>query len=221
MKTYGQFCPVAQALEVLAERWTLLVVRELLMGSSRFGDLHRGVPRMSRTLLAQRLRSLQDAAIVERREGAQGPEYVLTEAGRALMPVIESIGCWGKAHARFPLEEEQLDAELLMWDLHRRLERERLPHERTVVRFDFTGTRRGHDRIWLVLDRDDVDVCVTHPGFEEALEVDADLRSFTEVWRGERSLQQAIREKRIRLSGASELKRAFPGWLRLSVFADA
>lgn len=221
MKTYGQFCPVAQALEIIAERWTLLVVRELLAGSTRFNELRRGVPRMSRTLLSQRLATLQDSGIVIRDEEDGLPTYRLTEAGEALRPIVWDIGVWGKLHAQFPVEEEQLDPELLMWDIHRRLERERLPSERTLVRFDFSGTKRGSKRIWLILDREDVDVCITHPGFDEALTVDSDLRLFTEVWRGERSLKQAIRSKQIRLEGSGSLKRAFPDWLQLSVFADA
>lgn len=221
MKTYGQFCPVAQALEILAERWTLLVVRELLMGSSRFSELQRGVPLMSRTLLSQRLRTLQDAGIVRRIDTPSGPQYRLTEAGDALRPIVEQIGLWGKQFAHRGLSEEHLDPNLLMWDMQRRLHRERLPADRTVVLFRFTDARKGEQRFWLCVSTDAIDVCLANPGYDVDLTVDTDVRTMTEVWMGECSFQQCVRDGRVALKGPEGLRRSFPGWLALSVFAEA
>ncbi len=219
MKTYGQFCPVAQALEILAERWTLLVVRELLMGSTRFSELQRGVPLMSRTLLTQRLRTLEDVGIVTRRDGRSGPEYFLTEAGEQLRSILEDIGHWGKRFAHRDLPEEHLDPKLLMWDMQRRLRTENLPATRTVVLFRFADARKGERRFWLCVSAEVVDVCFRDPGFETDLTVDTDVRTLTEVWLGKRSLAQSIREGSVVLEGPRPLVRAFPGWLALSVFA--
>jgi DNA-binding HxlR family transcriptional regulator len=219
MKTYGQFCPIAQALEILAERWTLLVVRELLMGSTRFSELQRGVPLMSRTLLSQRLRQLQDAGVVERREGKSGPEYSLTEAGEELRTILEGIGHWGKRFAHPELPEEHLDPKLLMWDMQRRLHKDNLPSSRTVVLFRFSDARKGERRFWLCVSTDVVDVCYTNPGYEVDLTVDTDVRTLTEVWMGKRVLRQCIRERSVTLEGDKALQRSFPDWLALSSFA--
>jgi DNA-binding HxlR family transcriptional regulator len=219
MKTYGQFCPVAQALEVLAERWTLLVVRELLMGSTRFSELTRGVPLMSRTLLSERLQTLQTHGIITRSEGESGPEYHLTQRGQELRPVVESIGVWGQEHATEELREELLDSRLLMWDMRRRLHQELLPRERTVVMFRLFDRREGESRYWLHLERPDADLCFQNAGFTPDLTVESDLRVLVEVWMGKRALKQAIREQSVKLAGAAQLKREFPSWLMFSVFA--
>lgn len=221
MKTYGQFCPVAQALEILAERWTLLVVRELLMGSTRFGELLQGVPLMSRTLLSQRLRSLQDAGLVERHEASGGPEYQLTEAGQQLRPIVEAIGFWGRRFVQRGIPEEHLDPKLLMWDMQRRLHKDNLPTKATTVLFRFADARKGENRFWMCLRDGNVDICLTNPGFDVDLTLDTDVRTLTEVWMGERNLRQCIRERTVSLQGAEKLKRTFPDWLALSVFADA
>lgn len=221
MKAYGQFCPIAQALEVLAERWTLLIVRELLCGSHRFSEIQRGVPLMSRTLLSQRLKTLQDAGIITRREQSSGPSYELTEAGEALREIVMGIGVWGKQHLERGISEEELDPKLLMWDVQRRLDRRALPERRTVVLFRFPDAKAGERRFWLHADRDNVDLCLTASGFDVDLVVETDVRTLTEVWMGYRSLPAAIRNRSIVLEGSPALKRAFPGWLQLSPFAPA
>lgn len=220
MKTYGQFCPVAQALEILAERWTLLVVRELLCGSTRFTQLQRGVPLMSRTLLSQRLRTLQDCGVIERHEGELGPEYQLTEAGEALRPIVEAIGFWGKRFAQREVTEGQLDPSLLMWDLQRRLNVEVLPKKRTVVLFRFSDARKGQRRYWLHLDDEFVDLCLNNPGFSVDLEVDTDVQTLTDIWMGKQTVGNAVREGTLTMQGSPALKKAFPGWLGLSLFAS-
>jgi DNA-binding HxlR family transcriptional regulator len=224
MKSYGQFCPVAKACEIVAERWTPLVLRELLCGSTRFSELQRGVPLMSRTLLAQRLRELEDAGVVTSvpRARGRGREYRLTPAGEEARPLIMGLGEWGQRWARRQIGPDDLDAELLAWDMHRRLNVDRLPARRVVVRFDLRGVPRrqpGRKTWWLVLTRPEVDLCLKDPGHEVDLTVDADLGALTRVWMGDMRLQDALRGGLIRPDGPRPLVQAFPSWFGLSLFA--
>ena len=224
MKGYGQFCPVAKAAEIFAERWTPLVLRELVCGSRRFSDLHRGLPLMSRTLLAQRLRQLESAGIIRSaaKASGRGQEYFLTPAGEELRPVIEGLGEWGQRWARSQINPGDLDPGLLMWDIHRRLNVERLPAHRVVVLFDFRGVPKAWRNLrsfWLILQRPDVDLCIKDPGFEVDLVVDADLAALTKVWMGDMRFVDAMRAGLVSLAGPTVLVRAFPGWLALSGFA--
>lgn len=221
MKTYGQFCPIAQALEILAERWTLLIIRELLTDSHRFSEIQRGVPLMSRTLLSQRLKTLQDCNLVTRSTRDHAPYYELTEAGEALRDIVMQLGVWGKQYAQRSIPEEQLDPKLLMWDIQRRLDREALPTERKVVLFRFSDAAQGEQRFWLHVDQDDVDLCLTQAGFEPDLTVECQVRTLTEIWTGHRSLEASLRDGSVRLEGPKALKRSFPNWLLLSSFAEA
>jgi DNA-binding HxlR family transcriptional regulator len=224
MKGYGQFCPVAKAAEIVAERWTPLVLRELLCGSRRFCDLHRGVPLMSRTLLAERLEQLEDAGIVRSvaKPHGRGREYHLTAAGEELRPLIDRLGEWGQRWARAQVGRGDLDPGLLMWDIHRRVNLDALPPERVVVRFDFRGvpvTMHCPRTWWLVLDRREVDLCLKDPGFLVDIVVSADLRTLTRVWMGDVRLAETVRAGLIRIDGPTSLVRAFPTWLTLSTFA--
>jgi len=223
VKSYGQFCPVAQAMELLGERWTLLVVRELLAGSTRFSEIERGVPTMSRTLLSQRLATLVDAGVVERRPlpGARGHGYHLTDAGEGLRPIVEACGVWAVRWLRRDLRREELDAGLLMWDVQRNLVSEQLPDEPVLVHFHFPDGGRGKTRFWLRITRGEVDLCLTHPGFEVDLEVEASVRAMTQVWLGRRTLDEAVRAGDVRLSGDPRFVRSLSSWLRLSDFAPA
>lgn len=216
MRGYGQFCPVAQALEVLGERWTLLVVRELFAGSRRFSEIQRGVPLMSPTLLSRRLRRLRRAGIVER-----GPDgaYLLTGAGLELWPVVEGLGIWGQRWARDEIRPEHLDPSTLMWDMRRRFDHDAVPDRRVVIELRFRGLTSGHPVWWLTVDRADVDVCLTDPGFGVDLVVDADLRTMIMVWMGDLPLAQALRAEAVTVTGPPALERAFPRWLRLNVLA--
>jgi DNA-binding HxlR family transcriptional regulator len=223
VRGYGQFCPVAKASELLAERWTPLVVRELLCGSHRFNDLQRGVPLMSRSLLAKRLRELERAGVVERHRGAdgRGPEYRLTEAGEELRPIVMGLGTWGQRWARSELSRKELDPRLLMWDMQRNIETDALPGHRVVVRFRFTDVDGNLPRVtWLILDKDDVDVCYRDPGFEVDLLVAGRLRALIGVWLGDTTVPAAVQDGTLRLEGPRGLVRAFPGWLRRSAFAE-
>lgn len=219
MQTYQQYCPVARALEVLADRWTLLIVRELLLGSHRFNDIERGLPGISRSLLASRLRDLQHAGIIERLPSLRSrvEEYHFSDAGHELKPVIEALGGWGVRWAFDDPKPEELDAGLLVWKIHQRIDRDRLPDQRLVVEFDFTGG--GGRRVWLVLDPREVSVCVTPPRFEADLIVRADLSLFYRVWLGRLDYATAMRSGQIVVEGPPTLARQLPRWFLWSPMA--
>jgi DNA-binding HxlR family transcriptional regulator len=218
MTTYGQFCPVAKAMEVLDERWTLLVVRELLAGSTRFNELRRGNPRMSPALLAKRLRSLERAGVVRRYESDGHPGYRLTQAGEELRPLVEGLGSWGTRWVG-GLGEADLDPHLLMWDMRRTVPVAAWPRERTVVAFRLDGVPAPVARWWLVVRDGEVDVCDYDPGFEPTVTVSAALRTLVRVWRGDLSWQGALRGQDVTLDGPAEARRELPGWLGQSALA--
>jgi DNA-binding HxlR family transcriptional regulator len=221
---YGQFCPIALATEVLAERWTPLVIRELLLGSVRFNDLQRGVPRMSSALLARRLKELEFAGIVQRRPGAGGPEYHLTAAGRELYPVVEQMGLWAQRWLRHRLvDEPNLDPDLLMWDIRRRcLASPMAPGvKRYVAEFQLSGVPIDRRRYWLVFEQGRTDLCYKPPGFEVDLFVVASLKVLTAIWLGHITLEQALRDDSLKLDGSRRDVSAFRSWFGLSLFAPA
>jgi DNA-binding HxlR family transcriptional regulator len=223
-RRYGQFCPIALAAEILAERWTPLVVRELLCGSVRFNDLQRGVPRMSSALLARRLKELQFAGIVERRRGARGSfEYHLTGAGRELFPVVEKMGLWAQRWLRHDLvDTANLDSDLLMWDIRRNvLAKFPARGRRYVVEFRLSGVPISRRRYWLVFERGMVDLCYRNPGFDVDLFVGAGLRALTRIWLGHVSIDRAVRDGQLRLDGSRDDVRAFRSWFVLNMFAPA
>mgnify|MGYP006292548263 CR=1 FL=1 len=221
MRGYGQFCPVAKASEILTERWTPLVVRELMCGSRRFNEIHRGVPLMSRGLLSQRLQRLIAEGVVER--DATGDReagcYRLTEAGEELGPIIVQLGEWGARWVRSHLGEQDLDATLLMWDMRRQVQPTRFPAGRVVVAFEFLDAPRSRRFWWLLSDHDAVDLCATDPGFEPDLRVRGSLQALTAVWLGDRPLQEELAAGRLEIHGSSRLRKRFPEWLALSPFA--
>jgi len=224
MKTgFGQFCPVAVACEVFAERWTPIILRELLAGSQYFNEIHRGVPLISRPLLASRLRRLESAGVIERCSNPKKKShaYRLTEAGREFAPVIDQLGTWGQRWT-VRVDKRNLDAGFLMWNVRRRIARDRLPPRRVVVQFSFNGLPsryRGYRLFWLLLNGDQVELCVDDPGYEIDISVEADLATFAKVWLGDMSFNDALRSKQIQLLGRRELTRAFPSWLLFSRFA--
>jgi DNA-binding HxlR family transcriptional regulator len=217
---YGQFCPVALSSEVLAERWTLLVVRELLAGARRFNDIRRGLPRLSPTLLKDRLRTLERAGIVEQAvaSSTRGSDYRLTTAGEELRQVVAAIGQWGQRWAR-DIRPADLDPGWLVWAMHRRLNIAAMPAGRTVIEIEFGDAPQKHRRFWLVHCDGRVDVCLKDPGFEPTVRVATRVRTLAEVWRGIRPIDAEIRAGRLQLQGAPAVRRAFPGWLMLSMFA--
>lgn len=216
--SYRQFCPVAKAMELLDERWTLLLVRELLCGSEHFNELRRGLPRMSPTLLSRRLQQLIKAAVVERRADNGAVRYVLTPAGQELRPVVEALGAWGVRWVG-ELGDEDLDPKLLLWDMHRNLDLDAMPEGRTVLAFQFPDVPRSVRDWWLVVTRDQADVCDADPGHDVAVTITASLRSMVEVWRGDRAWSDALRAGDLRVHGPESMRRAVPNWFNLSIFA--
>jgi DNA-binding HxlR family transcriptional regulator len=221
MKGYGQFCPVAKAAEVLAERWTPLVLRELTCGSTRFNDLRRGVPLMSSSLLSQRLKFLEQEGVIERRRApsGRGYEYHLTDAGQELRPLISTMGEWGQRWVRSRFGPEDLDVALLMWDMKRSVRPENFPRRRIVVAFEFTEAPPNKSHWWLVSEQTEVDLCLNDPGYEVDLFIATDVRTMTAVWMGDVPLESAMASGALEAHGPTDLRRRLGAWLGLSAFA--
>ncbi len=220
MRGYGQYCPVAKSSEILGDRWTLLIVREMLGGASGFNELQRGLPGISRSVLADRMRALERCEVLERRTGPKGRtlEYRLTPAGRDLEPVVQAIGEWGATWAFTEPRADELDPSLLIVWMARHADRRRLPSGRTVVQFDFREPKR---RFWMVLEPAEVSVCLTHPGFDVDLHVLADTATMYRIYLGRAELGGAIRAGRLTLNGPRTLQRGFGHWFTWSAFAPA
>jgi len=220
MRGYGQFCPIAKASEVLGERWTHLVVREMFRGPASFNAMRRGVPLMSPSLLSARLKTLEQAGIVDRNDGDGGVTYSLTEAGQELKPIIMQLGVWGHRWVRSQLTPDDLDPSLLIWDIHRNLHTEYLPATRTVLHFEFVEFEKKFRNFWLVVNDGDVDVCIKDPGHDVDLHIQTDTKTLTGVWMGDLSLRQALHTRLIALQGARELQKNISNWLGRNVFAE-
>jgi DNA-binding HxlR family transcriptional regulator len=220
MAEYRQYCPVARAAEIIADRWTPLIIREMLAGSRHFNAIERGLPGISRSLLASRLRHLEDAGVLERRKGDRSnvSEYELTAAGHELRRVLDRLGQWGVRWAFEDPKPEELDPVLLLWKIHRRIHRHLLPPTRTVIEFDFRG--RGGRRLWLVLEPREVSVCLRPPGFDPDVIVRADLAVFYRVWLCQLDYDTAVRSGAVVVEGTPALVRAFPRWLMWSPMAQ-
>jgi DNA-binding HxlR family transcriptional regulator len=209
------------AAEIVCSKWTPLVLRELLSGSTRFNDLRRGVPRMSPTLLSKRLKELEQAGVISARaRGSAGAtEYRLTAAGEHLRGVIMSLGNWGQRWIESSLTLKNLDPSLLMWDMRRNIAPSSLPDRRCTIQFLYPELVAGRNTWWLVIDRKDVDLCSVEPGFEVDLYVRSTLRSMTSVWMGHSTLKAEIDAGKITVTGDKAIARSMQGWLGLSVFA--
>jgi DNA-binding HxlR family transcriptional regulator len=218
-ETYGQFCTVARGAEALCERWTPLVVRELLCGSKRFNELHRGVPRMSTGLLAQRLRHLEEIGVVHRTAVGKVWEYSLTEAGEELRPIIMALGHWGARWIGSRLRDDELDAGLLMWDVRRFVCVEEFPSRPVVIHFKFHDARPGEQVWWLVVEQGVADLCRDDPGRELTLVVDSSVRALTEVWAGDRTPHEVLQSRELRVDGAVKDAQNLWRWLGTSAFA--
>lgn len=217
--SYGQFCPVSKAMELLDERWTLLVVRELMMGSRHFNSLRRGVPRMSPALLSKRLQTLIRAGVVERYRDGNRVSYHLTPAGRELEPIVEAIGRWGIRWIP-ELGDADLDPHLLVWDIHRNIDMEAVPDGRTTVHFRFIDVEPDAGRWWIVIGAGGVDVCDFDPGYPVCVTVETTLRALTLLWRGDVGWAEALRSGDMVLRGEAAARRALPRWLKLSSMAS-
>lgn len=217
--SYKQFCPIAKAMEVVGERWTLLVIRELLMGSCRFNELQRGLPGISPTLLTKRLTDLEEKGLLikKRIPGQKGYEYFPTNPCKELMPVLEQIGSWGMHWARDQMLDEDFDPELLMLYLERSIQPDQLPGSLTVIRFNFNDVH-DYPNWWIVVEDDSVEVCVKDPGKEVDIYFNCCVRVMCELWMGDISYKKAMADGRLQLVGPKALIRNVGTWLAPSVF---
>lgn len=218
---YMQFCPIAKASELLCEKWTLLIVRELLMGGKRFNDFQRGMAAISPTMLTKRLNELTAAGIVIRKKipNQRGYEYFLTEQGKELLPIIQQIGDWGMRWTRGQISDSELDIELLMVYLERSIQTDKLPDGAITICFNFTD-REHLAKWWVMVDGNHKDVCTTDPGKEVDIWFNTDLRTMIEIWMGDISYKAAIRQQRLNLIGPSSLTANVSRWMSNSMFAD-
>ena len=216
MTSYGQFCPVAKAMELLDERWTILIVRELLLGSRHFNELRRGVPKMSPALLTKRLRSLERAGVINRSVVGGRSVYTLTAMGEELTTVVEALSAWGIRWIG-ELGDADLDPHLLLWDMHRTVPVDRWPRRRTMVQFVFRDVIGKASTWWLVVAGGEAQVCDFDPGYELDATVMTDLRTLTEIWRGDIDWRLALAADRVEIHGAAEVARDVPSWIGQSL----
>lgn len=217
--SYGQFCPVAMAAELFCTRWTPLILRELLCGSTHFNDIRRGVPRISPTLLSKRLKEMQQAGILVCEEGPGGsPEYRLTPAGEELRGLVMGLGFWGTKWVDTQKTLQKLDPSLLMWDMRRHLDPKPMPPRRSTIQFHYPELSSKRDW-WLVVEKREVDLCRTDPGFDIDLYVECPLKSMTSIWMGLTTVEAEMRADRLTLTGDREIARSMQTWLGLSPFA--
>ena len=219
--SYGQFCPIAMASEIICSRWTALLLRELLCGSTHFNDLRRGLPRMSPTLLSKRLKELEKAGVIAQRRTRRtgGGEYELTEAGKDLRGVIMSLGLWGHRWIESSISLKNLDPSLLMWDMRRNIAPASLPDRKCVLHFIYPELSAGRKSWWLVIEGGKVDLCYLDPGYDVDLYVRGSLRSMTSVWMGVTTLKAEMEAGNITLTGDKAVAGSMREWLGLSPFA--
>jgi DNA-binding HxlR family transcriptional regulator len=221
--SYNQFCPVAMAAEILCTRWTVIVLRELIAGSTRFNELRRGVPRMSPALLSKRLKDLEAAGIVARSKVAGDPdlyEYTLTAAGKGLRPVIEAVGDWGHRWVTTKSSLDNLDPNLLMWDMRRNIRQKSLPKRRSTIQVIFSDVPEAKRNWWLIAQPGEgIDLCSVDPGFDVDLYLVTNLRTMTEIWMGYATVARAKKDESLVVTGNRQLEADLQTWLGLSPFA--
>jgi DNA-binding HxlR family transcriptional regulator len=221
MKGYNQFCPVAKGAEIFNERWTPLIIREMMCGSRRFNDLKRGNPMMSPSLLSQRLKFLEQAGVVEKKIGkGESAEYSLTESGRDLGEVVTRLGLWGLKWARSRLTKDDYDPQLLMWDIRRRIDTSAFPAERVVMSFMFRDMPASRRAYWLIVDDGEVDLCIKFPGFDVDLAFITTSKTMADIWMGHTTIRKEIRNGNLSLEGGKALKKNIDDWFTYSVFSD-
>ncbi len=219
MKAYGQFCPLAQATQLLCERWTLLIVREFIAGSTRYSELQKGVPLMSPTLLSTRLKQLIDAGVIKVSKDKGKSQYELTEAGLELRPVVELLGAWGHRWAQTKLNKEDLDAGLLMWDMRRSVDPAVFPEKRIVVQFEYPDAPKGARDWWLISEKCVIDLCLSDPGYEVNIIIKSSLADMTAVWTCQRKFQDAVNQGDIEVMGDRKLALNLQNWLQSSLLS--
>jgi DNA-binding HxlR family transcriptional regulator len=218
--SYGQFCPVAMAAEIFCSRWTPLILREMVVGTRRFNDIRRGVPRMSPTLLSKRLVEMREAGIIEEVAGKSGKEYQLTASGWDLKPIVMALGFWGQRWIESKVSLKNLDPSLLMWDMRRWLDPKPLPKKRCTIAYYFPEIEKARQKYWLVVEPDGkVDLCNSDPGFEVDLFITGSLRAMTSIWMGVTTVKNEVEVKELDIQGDKAIASAMQQWLGLSPFA--
>ena len=217
---YNQFCPISKAMDVLGEKWTLLIIRELLLGSSRFTELQQGLSQISPSLLSKRLRQLEEEELIFRKHipGQRGYEYFPSESCQELLPVMEQLGVWGMRWARHQMAEDDFDLNLLMLHLERSIQVDKLPGKQTVIRFNFSDVSE-YSSWWVVVSGREVDVCIHDPGKEVDIYLNTGVKVMCQLWMGEISYKKAIAEKTLELMGPKALTRDVTNWLKPNMFA--
>jgi DNA-binding HxlR family transcriptional regulator len=211
-RSYGSFCPVAQASEVVAQRWVPLILREIMVGYHRFNEIRHALPLISPSVLSQRLKSLEDDGVIRRRREPDGVTYHLTASGEELRPIVDALGHWARKWVTRDYRSYELDAGVLMWSLRRHVLPERFPRGRTVLHFQLEGEQRHRRYWWIVVQRgeeEDVDVCMTDPGHPVTLTVSAKLRTLVDVLMGDATLRQVLRQGLVTVEGERALARRF------------
>jgi DNA-binding HxlR family transcriptional regulator len=209
---YGSFCPVSKAADVLCERWSILVVRELLAGSTRFVELRRGLPACPPATLSKRLKQLEAADVVDRVEVGGSVSYRLTDAGEELYPIVQAVGEWGQRWVRSSYPDGDLDADELLWDVRRFLDPAGLERDPCVVQFDVALPDRRNKSYWFVVDHGAVDLCDADPRREVDLTVEAHVRTLTRIWMGDDTYADARRAGLVTATGPRVLVRRLPAW---------
>ena len=219
MTEYDRYCPISMGSEVIADRWTPLIVRELILGSTRFNDIARGLPGISRSLLVQRLGHLERKGVLEKwpSPGGRGHEYHLTPAGKDLEGVVMALGRWSIEWLFHELHPHDIDARTLTWWLHHRVNDAQLPPGRTVIQIDHTSPQRLS--VWIVLERGAASVCMQHPGFDSDLIVTCTTAALADVFSGRDTWRRAVDSGAICVDGPPRLARALPRWFVWSPFA--
>ena len=220
MKNYGQFCPLAQATQLLCERWTLIIIREFIAGSKRFSDLQKGVPLISPTLLSTRLKQLTKSGVIEQDKIAGRRAYKLTEAGEELRPVIQMLGAWGHRWVRSDLNSGDLDAGLLMWDMRRSVDPSIFPTHRVVVQFEYPDAPEGGKDWWLVSENGDIDLCHNDHGYDIDIVIRCSLKTMTKIWICEQPFNEAVQKGEIEIMGDPKLSKSLQDWLRTSPLSN-
>ena len=216
---FGQFCPIAKATEIIGEKWTVLIIRESLMGSTRYSEFQRGLSLISPTMLAKRLDSLVAHGLLMKKKisGQKGYEYFPTPSCKELLPIIRSLGDWGMRWARANLTEKDYDVELLMLYLQRSIVPENLPGNESVIRFKFTDIKEMSEW-WLLITDDKVDICIKDPGKDVDVHFTSSVKTMADIWMGDMTYRKAVADGGLKIVGHSSLTRNITSWMKLSIF---
>ena len=221
MEKYCQFCPVAKAAEILCEKWVILVLRELMMGSTRFSQFRKGLPRISPSILSRRLKMLEEQSVIKRKQVKKSKSYSyhLTESGEQLRPIILGFGTWGHRWAKNKITKEDLDAGFLLWDMRRRLNTEYFQDQRVVIHIEFTDQKKADRYWWMVVENHEIDLCFEDTGHEPDIIIMTTLPVMTKVWLGYEPLKKMINNQQLKILGTKKHVTNIAKWIGKSSFA--